>query len=320
MGRGKTVEINGRKYDAATGKLIKKSPTSARSGSIDGVVKAKPASQLHSAPKRSKTLNRAAVAKPKLEKKSASPKKTIHRAAQSKSQAHKVDDKRQKRAKEVSKSSLISKFSKQKEDTPKEAKKQEAIAPAQPVSLPKKTNQSNYSPKQSNKEKKQKEKKKTRRFTLFSNKPKAASVFASALVFVLFAGYVTYLNIPNMSLKIAASRAGIDATMPGYKPAGYSIAGPINYSEGLVTISFQSNSDERSFNITERESSWDSESLQANYVERETPNYVTFQDRGLTIYIYDGSNATWVDGGIWYTIEGDSFLDSDQLLKIAASM
>lgn len=321
MGRAKTVEINGRKYDAATGKLLKNSSNTSRSGSIDGVVKSKSANQLHAKTSRSKTLNRTAASKskPKVEKKPASAKKTVHRAGQSSSQAHKVDSKRQLRAAKAGKSSLISKFSKSTPE-PAEAPKEEAIAPAQPINLPEKNQQSNYSPNPSNKEKAQKAKKKNRRFSVFKNKPKAAPIFAGATAAVLLIAYVTYLNIPNLSLKIAASRAGIEATMPGYKPSGFAVAGPISYSEGLVTISFSSNTDDRNFNIVERESSWDSQSLLANYVERETPNFVTFQDRGLTIYIYDGSNATWVDGGIWYTIEGESQLNSDQLLKIAASM
>ncbi len=324
MGRAKTVEINGRKYDAVTGKLIKKSPKSTRGGgSIDGVVKAKPAGQVHKTTGKSTTLNRQAVSKskPATSKKSSSSKKTSRHDKQSRSQAHKVDSDRQQRSKTITKSSLVSKFSRSKAKEAKEAE-EEIIAPAQPIALPPKGQANRYSQKKSNMEEGQKPEKKkpSRRFNPFAKRPRAASVFAIALLVALFAGYITYLNIPNLSLKIAASRAGIDATMPGYRPAGFSIAGPINYSEGLVTISFQSNSDDRSFDIVERKSSWDSESLQANYVERETPNYVTFQDRGLTIYIYSGSNATWVDGGIWYTIEGESQLNSEQLLKIAASM
>lgn len=332
MGRAKTVEINGRNYDAATGKLIKetssKPMTGQRGGSIDGFSRAKPANQLHSRTAKSQTLDRKAVSatKNQITPKAPVQSKTIHRKDQAKSQAHQVDSHRQKRANTVAKSSFVSKFSKSSpvvEAEPAQPKV-EAQAPAQAQPKPSIVEQQfdQYSSNESNKEKDKKPKRKgTRRFLAFDfNRPKARSVFAGAALFVLLAGYITYLNIPNLSLRIAASRAGIDATLPGYKPSGFSMSGPINYSQGLVTLNFKSNSDDRNFAIAERTSSWDSESLLANYVEKETPNFVTFQEKGLTIYVYDGSNATWVDSGIWYTIDGESQLNSDQLLKIAVSM
>ena len=322
MGRARTVEINGKKYDAATGKLIKPTPQKTRGGSIDGFSRAKPASQLHSRTAKSKTLDRKAVSKTKnqITGKSSVAAKPVHRNDQAKTHAQTVDPHRQKRATTVAKSSLISKFGSKPSVTHSVAQAAtQPAAPRQPTQL----QSSNYSSNESNqdKQKQPKKKKSPRRFTAFKfGAPKARSVFATAFLVVVFAGYITYLNIPNLSLKIAASRAGIDATLPNYKPSGFAMAGPINYSQGLVTLNFKSNSDDREFNIAERESSWDSESLLANYVEKEAPEYVTFQDKGLTIYVYDGSNATWVDGGIWYTIEGESQLNSDQLLKIAASM
>jgi hypothetical protein len=322
VGRAKTVEINGRKYDAATGKLIKQTSTKSRGASIDGFSKAKPANQLHARTSKSKTLDRKAVSSTKNQitgKASLQP-KVVHRSEQAKSQVHKVDPVRQQRASTVAKSSLISKFGRSHKAETQVAAQSEVKAKQHVTPVQKQV--SAYAPTESNKEKQKTPKKKnTRRFMAFKfDKPKARSVFASAALVVVVFGYITYLNIPNLSLKIAASRAGIDATFPGYKPSGFTMSGPINYSRGLVTLSFRSNTDERAFAIAERASSWDSESLLANYVEKETPNYVTFQDKGLTIYVFDGSNATWVDGGIWYTIMGDSQLNSDQLLKIAASM
>lgn len=324
MGRVSTVEINGRKYDASTGKLVKQAQTQSRGASIDGFTKPKNANQLHKVTSKSKTLDRKAVSSTKnqITAKSAAQPKVISRKQQAKSHAATVDPQRQKKAASVSRSRLISKFSK-----PAVSSQQTASSSVKQVSQPAPTQatklmSSEYYSTESNKEKtRSAKKKKNRRFSGFKfNAPKARSVFAASFLVVAIAGYITYLNIPNLSLKIAASRAGIDATMPGYKPSGFAMSGPINYSQGLVTISFKSNSDDRQFSVAERSSSWDSESLLANYVEKETPDYVTFQDKGLTIYVYDGSNATWVDGGIWYTIEGESQLNSDQLLKIAASM
>lgn len=143
----------------------------------------------------------------------------------------------------------------------------------------------------------------------------------SGLVALVLGAYVAYLNIPSISMKVAAHRAGFAATMPGYKPAGYSLKGPIAYSPGQVTVNFQSNTDERQFSLKQQPTTWDSTALLENFVVKETPNYLTYQDRGLTIYIYDGSNAAWVNGGKLYNLEGDNAqLDTDQLLKLATSV
>jgi hypothetical protein len=55
-------------------------------------------------------------------------------------------------------------------------------------------------------------------------------------------------------------------------------------------------------------------------VNAQTDDPLIFQQKGLTIYMYDGSHATWVNQGVWYTIEGDSLLDTEQLLRIATSL
>jgi hypothetical protein len=146
------------------------------------------------------------------------------------------------------------------------------------------------------------------------------SLAATSLVALLIVGYVVYLNVPNMALRVAAREAGFDARMPGYKPTGFRFGGPITYEPGQITINFNSNTDERSFSIAQRETNWDSQSLLDNYVASTGGLYQTYQDRGLTIYVYDGSNATWVNGGIWYTIEGQSLLNAEQLIKIAGSI
>lgn len=121
-------------------------------------------------------------------------------------------------------------------------------------------------------------------------------------------------------MRIAASRAGFNAAIPSYQPSGFGMKGPIEYGPGQVTLNFKSNSDERNFHVTQRVSSWNSEALLTNFVTTNNKSYQTYQDKGRTIYIYDGSNATWVSNGVWYQIEGKSNLNSDQLIKLANSI
>ncbi len=150
--------------------------------------------------------------------------------------------------------------------------------------------------------------------------PKVVHFGAATLAAVLLFGFIAYQNAPNISMKIAASKAGISAVLPSYKPAGFGLSGPIEYGPGQITLNFKSHTDNRNFHITQRASDWNSEALLSNFVSTNSKSYQTVQDKGRTIYIYDGTNATWVSGGVWYQIEGNSSLSSEQLVKLAGSI
>jgi hypothetical protein len=140
----------------------------------------------------------------------------------------------------------------------------------------------------------------------------------TALAVLLLAAYVAYLNVPSISMKVAAHRAGFAANLPTYKPAGYSLRGPIAYSPGQVTLSFASNTDQRKFTLKQQPTVWDSTALLENYVTKKSSNYLTYQDSGLTIYILDNGDAAWVNGGKFYQVEASkASLDTNQLLKLA---
>lgn len=154
-----------------------------------------------------------------------------------------------------------------------------------------------------------------------ATKSRVGSYATAGLVALLLTGYLAYLNIPSISMKVAANRAGFAATMPGYQPAGYSLNGPIAYSPGQVTVNFSSNTDDRKFSLRQQPTTWDSNALLENYVTKQSSDYLTYQDQGLSIYIFNGTNAAWVNGQKMYVIEGDnSQLDTDQILKLATSV
>jgi hypothetical protein len=155
--------------------------------------------------------------------------------------------------------------------------------------------------------------------SFFSKQPRLLTAAVSALSVLLLVGYVTYLNMPTISMRIAANRAGFAATMPGYKPAGYSLHGPVAYSPGEVNLAFNSNTNADSFTLAQHQTNWDAQALLDNYVSKQTNDYLTYQEKGLTIYIYDGK-AAWVNGGVWYNVGGTAKLSSDQILQMATSM
>lgn len=153
-----------------------------------------------------------------------------------------------------------------------------------------------------------------------SRTQKLAGIVCGCAALVLFGGYLTYLNVPNLSVRVAAAQAGIDASYPGYQPDGYRLNGPVAYSDGEVQIEFAANTSEAGFTLNQSASSWDSSALLENYVrEKSDDEYSISQEKGLTIYNY-GSNAAWVSGGILYTIDGDAPLSPDQIRKIAVSI
>jgi hypothetical protein len=152
-----------------------------------------------------------------------------------------------------------------------------------------------------------------------SRQPRLVTILSSTLALLILGGYLTYITLPSISLKVAASRAGVNASMPEYKPDGYSLDGPITYSPGEVVISYKSNTNEAGYKIIQKATNWDSQAVLDNYVNKLADNYLTFQEKGITVYTF-GNKAAWVNGGLLYTIDGDAALSSDQILKVATSI
>lgn len=149
---------------------------------------------------------------------------------------------------------------------------------------------------------------------------RALHVAAASLGLLLITGYFTYLNMPNLSVRVAAAQAGIDASYPEYRPVGYRLDGPVAYQSGEVSMKFASNSAPIAFSLSQSKSSWDSAALLEKYVSpRSKGNYATYSDAGLTIYTY-GTDAAWVNGGILYTVEGNALLSNEQIRRLATSM
>jgi len=150
----------------------------------------------------------------------------------------------------------------------------------------------------------------SRRFTIIS----------ATFAVLILAAFLTYANIPGLSVSIAAAQAGINATYPEYRPDGYRLDQPVTFKDGEVTLSFTSNSGGGGYTIVQARSSWDSSAVLDNVVKKAAgDNYITTQERGLTIYSYS-SNAVWVNGGILYSIDSDAPLSGEQIRHIATSL
>jgi len=146
------------------------------------------------------------------------------------------------------------------------------------------------------------------------------SIASASFAILLLGGYFTYLSMPSISTRVAAAQAGIDANYPGYQPMGYSLSGPVAYQQGRVTMTFAANAGPSTYTLDQTKSGWDSSAVLDSYVKPHAgDDYQTTTSNGLTIYTY-GSNAAWVNGGIFYTISGNAPLSDDQIQHIATSL
>lgn len=148
---------------------------------------------------------------------------------------------------------------------------------------------------------------------------KLTTVAAAILGMAIVGSYAWLQNYPKMSIRIAASRAGIAASIPDYLPAGYHLSGPVAYAPGQITLTFSSDTKKDSVVITQRKTDWDASTLVADYVNK-IGKYTTVEDQGLSIYFYSDNHASWVNHGVWYNVEGTAKLQQDQVLKIVSSL
>lgn len=143
---------------------------------------------------------------------------------------------------------------------------------------------------------------------------------AAGIATLLLAGYVTYLNVPSISVRVAAAQAGVNAKYPNYNPDGYSFQGPVAFEQGKVQLQFKSNGGGEGYTIIEQNSSWNSGAVLDNLVAKTAgTNYEVQSISGITVYTY-GTRAAWTNGGILYQIDGKAPLSPDQLRNIASSM
>lgn len=351
--RNTTIEINGKLYDANTGKLLAGTPKKVvkpaihqaaakphmplpRKQAMHDVIRhpARPVARRKTAG--SQTLMRHAVKKP-----AAHSRRPIKVQGANHSLAHtpmagvivsksakRVDPTRLHKSRAVARPSLISHFSPSLSQPVVPELVKPAPAPVQPAMLlaarPAAKPKTRHQPKTAAdilevalqnatshqaRPLKAKSKPKKRRAA-------SATVAAVAVFTLAFAGAK---ELPQLKLHMASAKAGFSASLPNYKPAGYSL-GTMDSGPGVVATEFRSNSDDRSYKLIQKESKWTSQELLTNYVKPLGANNTVGQTGGRTVYFYGNGNATWVSAGIWYVIQSHGSLDNRQLLALAESL
>lgn len=147
----------------------------------------------------------------------------------------------------------------------------------------------------------------------------APAIFATASAVAVLVAVGVYVAMPSVSIKMAASKAGIDAKNP-YVPSGYTIDSDVAYQSGRVTINYRGTHGNGGYSITQEASNNDSDDMLAEKVDNVTNgSYQVMQAGDKTIYRYRDV-ATWVQDGIQYTINTNNYLDSQQITDIANSL
>ena len=145
------------------------------------------------------------------------------------------------------------------------------------------------------------------------------SFSAAVLSLLIIGAFVAVQNQADLTIRYASHKAGITASLPNYRPIGFSV-GKFKYSAGTVAVQYANPSSGQNFTLTQTASRWDSQSLKDNFVASADKNYQVIQSAGRTIYTYGNNNATWVNGGIWYRIDSAGSLTSNELVDLATSM
>lgn len=148
---------------------------------------------------------------------------------------------------------------------------------------------------------------------------RVSSVMAASFAIMLLGGYLSYINMPHLSVRVAAAQAGVSASYPGYTPSGYRFDGPVAYTDGQVSLAFAANGGTTGYRIVEKKTTWDSQAVLDNYVTTKAQDYAITASSGMTIYTFAG-NAAWVNNGTLYTISGDAPLSTPQIVHIAESL
>lgn len=147
---------------------------------------------------------------------------------------------------------------------------------------------------------------------------KPSTIFATAGAAAIVVGLGIYIALPTVSIKIAASKAGIDAKQP-VTTSGYSIDGTVAYEQGKVTINYRNHSGGEGYSVEQAASSDTNTTIAQEAAKKDANSYHETDAKGKTVYFYN-NYASWVNNGIRYTVNSNDYLDDNQILDIANSL
>jgi len=139
------------------------------------------------------------------------------------------------------------------------------------------------------------------------------SMTVGSLALIVIASFIAYQNNPALQFKIASVKAGVTTSMPNLAAAGFSYNG-VSAGNGKLTIGLKAANG--SYQLTQANTNLSDEDMIQTVGSTDAsgnPAYSVVSSDGTVIYRFSNTNATWVSGGEWYTVNGDAALSNAQV-------
>lgn len=146
---------------------------------------------------------------------------------------------------------------------------------------------------------------------------KLSAIAAMVTAVALLLGYGGYLAYPNVQLRIAASKAGLDAK-DFYTPSGYKVSGSVAMGEGKLAVNYRGENN-ASYRINQERSKATDADVKNEATIKGKDSFDSLKAGDVNVYRYN-DKASWVKNGVRYTLDTNDFLTSDQIVKIANSV
>jgi len=346
------IELNGQKYDAITGNRVTSAPTAtSQPRMVDVIAPTRsierhktPSHDVHKKTDHSHTLMRHAVKKPSASS-DVVHHEVVHHEKPEPVPIHHSHEPKHNHSHTVSKSPHISRFGDTKPSPYVSQMKSLDVSPKQldVVSAPKhhepihhtavehKTTSAEELISKSLQSVKVPEKHSTRtRVKLRHRAAKRLNVSNKVINFaagtaavLLIGGFFAYQNVPNLAVRYAGLKAGVSATLPGYHPTAFTVSNNVKYSPGQVAVQYSSNTDDRSYTVTQKRTDWTNSELESFMKTQSGKAPQSYESGQQTIYIQnegDKITAATVEGGVLKNVAGNASLNTDQVIKIVSSM
>ena len=93
--------------------------------------------------------------------------------------------------------------------------------------------------------------------------------------------------------------------LPKYTPGGFKLECYVEYADDRVVLSFQSNTDDRHYQIEQKPSLLTDEELKHQVAEDTSGKYQSVEVDGQAVFI-SADTATWTKNGIQFSLKGES--------------
>lgn len=153
--------------------------------------------------------------------------------------------------------------------------------------------------------------------------PKWLNITILILIVGGAAGFYIWRNVPTASLKLAGSAANVQASMPEYVPEGFSLAGPAKAENGVVSLTYKSiDNSLAALVLKEQASNQDSDSVVANNSSARS-QIQSSQVNGVAVNVISDGNSNTAycssNGTLYWLSDNGAKIAPGELVKSVGS-